>query len=88
MANNKSTEKRIRQAAKNRDRNRALKTRMRTAVKEVRQAVEAGDGSKAKTLLDDTLRRVDSTAQKGGIHRNAAARTKSRLTKAVAKLTN
>jgi len=86
MANNKSTKKRIIQAENNRQRNRALKTRMRTAVRELRSAIDAGDGAKAKSLLPETIQRLDGTAHKGGIHRNAAARTKSRLTKAVANL--
>ena len=86
MANNKSTEKRIRQAETARQRNRTVKGRMRTAVKELRTAVAAGDAEKAKSLLPETIRLLDGTAQKGVIHRNAAARSKSRLQKAVASL--
>lgn len=83
MANNKSTEKRILQTERSRQRNKAIKTRMRSAVKGLRNAVAEGDSEKAKSLLPRTIRLVDGTAQKGGIHRNAAARTKSRLQKAV-----
>jgi len=83
MANTKSAEKRHRQNIKRRDRNRAMRSRMRTAVKRLRTAVAEGNGDLAKELLVPTLSLVDSTAQKGVIHRNAAARTKSRLTKAV-----
>ena len=86
MANNKSAEKRNRQALRRRMRNRFYRTRMRTAIKRVRLAVEEGNGELAKELLPTTLGLVDSTARKGVIHRNAAARTKSRLTKAVASL--
>lgn len=86
MANNKSTEKRIRQAEKTRQHNRATKSRMRTAVKDLRSAVAAGDAGKAKDLLPSTLQLLDTTAQKGAIHRNSAARTKSRLQKAVSSL--
>lgn len=86
MANNKSTEKRILQAERSRKQNKAIKTRMRTAVKNLRDAVGAGDAEKAKSLLVPTVRLVDGAAQKGGIHKNAAARTKSRLQKAVSSL--
>lgn len=83
MANTKSAEKRIRQNEKRRQRNRANRTRMRKAVRTLREAVEAGDASQAKELLPGTLQLIDKTAQKGVIHDNAAARYKSRLTKAV-----
>ncbi len=83
MANTKSADKRARQALKRRDRNRDHVSTMRTAVKRLRKAVAAGDAKTAQDLLGNTVKVVDSTAQKGVIHRNAAARTKSRLTKAV-----
>ena len=83
MANIKSAEKRNRQNEKNRGRNRAYRTRMRTAIKELREAVESGDAAKAEQLLPPTLSLLDSTAQKKIVHANAAARTKSRLTRAV-----
>ena len=86
MANNASTEKRIRQSERSRQRNRAVKTRVRTAVKELRDAVAAGDADKAKDLLPKTASLLDPPAQQGSIHRNAAARTKSRLQKAVSSL--
>ena len=81
--NNKSTEKRIRQALQRRDRNRDVRTRMRNAIKKLRSAVAEGNGDEARQLLSSTLAIVDTTAQKGVIHNNAAARTKSRLTRAV-----
>jgi|EndMetStandDraft_2_1072991.scaffolds.fasta_scaffold459344_2 small subunit ribosomal protein S20 len=83
MANTKSADKRARQALKRRDRNRDHVSTMRTAVKRLRKAVASGDAKTAQDLLGNTVKVVDSTAQKGVIHRNAAARTKSRLTKAV-----
>ena len=58
---------------------------MRTAVKKVRVAAASGDAQRAEALLAETITIVDTTAQKGIIHRNAAARTKSRLSKAVRK---
>ena len=59
--------------------NRAARSRMRTAVKKLRAAVATGDATAAEELLPATIKIVDSTAQKGVIHRNTAARTKSRL---------
>lgn len=86
MANHKSAEKRIRQTAKRRLRNRNCITRMRGAVKKLRSAVAEGDQKAAQELLQPTLSIVDRTAQKGVIHGNKAARTKSRLVHAVAAL--
>jgi len=84
MANKKSAEKRMRQTEKITARNRAHQSRVRTAVKKVRTAVEQGELETARELLPQTLRILDKTAQKGIIHKNAAARTKSRLVHAVA----
>lgn len=86
MANTKSALKRVRQNEARRDRNRSHRSRMRSAVKALRAAVEAGDGAKAKELLIPTVSLVNATARKGVIHVNAAARTTSRLTRAVAGL--
>ena len=86
MANTTSAEKRIRKTAAQRERNRSASARMRTAIKTLRKAVAAGDAEAARELLPKTASIVDSTARKGIIHANAAARTKSRLTKAVAAL--
>ena len=86
MANTKSAEKRIRQNAAARDRNRAHRSRLRTAVKRLRAAVDAGDSAKATELLTATLSIVDATAQKKIIHANTASRYKSRLSLAVNKL--
>lgn len=83
MANTKSAEKRNRQNLERRDRNRAGRSRMRTEVKKLRTAVESGDEARAKELLEPTLSLIDKSAQKGVIHCNTAARTKSRLAKAV-----
>jgi small subunit ribosomal protein S20 len=86
MANIKSAEKRHRQNLERRERNRARRSRMRTAVKQLREAITEGNADQARTLLTPTLSEIDSTAQKGVIHANAAARYKSRLTRAVAGL--
>jgi len=86
MANTESAQKRMRQSLKRRERNRAHRSRMRTAIKKVRAAVAAGDATLARELLPATLTVVDSMVNKGILHANAAARTKSRLTRAVASL--
>ena len=86
MANIKSAEKRIRQSATRNARNRSRRSEMRGAVRKIRAAVEAGDKGKAEELLVATISLLDSTARKGVIHQNAAARTKSRLTRAVSNM--
>ncbi|HYL06422.1 MAG TPA: 30S ribosomal protein S20 [Thermoanaerobaculia bacterium] len=79
MANTKSAEKRIRQNAAARDRNRGHRSRLRTAIKRLRAAVDAGDAAAASNLLPTTLSIIDATAQKKIIHPNTASRYKSRL---------
>jgi small subunit ribosomal protein S20 len=86
MANTKSAEKRNRQSEQNRLRNRAHRSRLRTAIKKLRTAMESGDAGAAQQLLPETLSIIDKTAQKGVIHDNAAARYKSRLAHQVASL--
>jgi len=86
MANSPSAEKRSRQNEKRREQNRAARSRLRTAVKRLRTEVATGNKSGAEALLTSTLSLVDSTARKGIIHPNAAARTKSRLTRSVTRL--
>jgi small subunit ribosomal protein S20 len=85
MANTKSAKKRAEKSEAQRIKNRTMRSRMRTAVKKLRAAVESGDQKKAQELLPLTIKVVDSTAQKGIIHRNTAARTKSRLVAALRK---
>ncbi len=83
MPNIKSAEKRVRKSLKQQDRNKAARSRMRTAIKTLRQNVASGDGEAAREMLPKAVSIIDGTARKGIIHRNAAARTNSRLTKAV-----
>ncbi|MEE9562322.1 MAG: 30S ribosomal protein S20 [Thermoanaerobaculia bacterium] len=83
MANIKSAKKRIQRTLRERSRNRAERSRMRSAVKELRNVIAAGDKSKAEELLPGTLSLIDRTAQKKIIHRKAAARSKSRLVRSV-----
>jgi len=86
MANTKSAEKRNRQSEERNVRNRAHRSRLKTAVKKLRTALASGDADLAKELLPGTLSVIDKIAQKGVIHDNAAARTKSRLASQVAAL--
>ncbi len=86
MANTPSAEKRNRQSRKRQARNRPQRSAVRSAVRKLRGAIAAGDGAAARASLPATLGVVDSAAQKGVIHANAAARTKSRLTQAVNRL--
>jgi len=83
MANIKSAQKRAVQSEERRGRNASLRSRMRTAVKRVRKAIEAGDKAQARAVLGEVASVIDSTATKGIVHPNAAARYKSRLSAAV-----
>ena len=86
MANHKSALKKNRQDMVRRLRNRHHRARMRTQIKRFRKLLEAGDAASARGMLQETLSLVDRTARHGVIHKNAAARTKSRLTRAVARV--
>lgn len=85
MPNHKSSEKRVKQEAVRRQRNRSNNSTLRTQIKKLRSAISEGDGAKAKELLTPTESLIDKSVQKGVIHRNAAARYKSRLTRQVSK---
>jgi small subunit ribosomal protein S20 len=85
MANTKSAEKRMRQSAERRERNRGDRSTMRTAIKKVRGALAGGDAQSAEEALKVAVQVIDRTAKKRVVHANTAARTKSRLTKAVAR---
>ena len=85
MPNTNSAKKRLRQNVTRRDRNRAMKSTMRTQIKKVRQAVEAGDVEKAEAEFREAAKKLDRAGARSLIHRNAAARTKSRLQKAIKK---
>lgn len=79
MPNHKSAEKRMRQNEKRRINNRNSRGRLRTGIKKLRATLEGGDGE-LQTLLPQTVSLIDKAVQKGVLHRNAAARYKSRLT--------
>ena len=81
----KSAVKANRQNIKRREHNRALRSKLRTGLKAIRKALDAKDIDAAKTLLKGTQSLVDKMATKGIIHRNTAARYKSRLVAHIAK---
>jgi small subunit ribosomal protein S20 len=80
MPNHKSAEKRVRQNEKRREINRSNRGRLRTSIKKLRTALTTGDNKSLQELLPETVSTIDKAVQKGVIHRNAAARYKSRLT--------
>ncbi len=81
MPNNVNAEKALRQNIKRRLRNRASTSTLRTAIKKVRVALAdpAPDAQAMEKVVREAVKRLDRAASKGLIHRNAAARTKSRL---------
>ncbi|HEX8746621.1 MAG TPA: 30S ribosomal protein S20 [Pyrinomonadaceae bacterium] len=80
MPNHKSAEKRVRQNEKRRDINRSNRSALRTSIKKLRAALSGSDKSGLAELLPQTISKIDKAVQKGVLHRNAAARYKSRLT--------
>ena len=87
MASHDSALKAHRQNIKRREHNRALRTRLRSALRDIRAAIDGGDPAKVKDALRQTISMVDKMAGKGLIHRNTAGRYKSRLASRVAKRT-
>jgi len=81
LANSRSAKKRIRQNESRRVRNRARKSAVKTEVRKYLNAVTAGDVHTARDLFATVSKKLDQTAAKGTLHRNAAARRKSRLAK-------
>ena len=79
MANTKSAEKAARQAEKHRARNVALRSRMRSAVRKVTTAITGGDKDAAQATYREAVPVIDTLVNKKIIHRNKAARHKSRL---------
>ncbi|WP_394937888.1 30S ribosomal protein S20 [Psychromicrobium sp. YIM B11713] len=86
MANIKSQKKRILTNEKARQRNVAVKSELKTAVRAVNEAVEAGDKETASTALATASRKLDKAVSKGVIHSNQAANRKSAISKKVSKL--
>ena len=81
MAHSLSAKKRVRQNIKRRARNRYRKEQIKETQKSFLSAVTTGALDKASTALNEVVKRLDKVAAKGTIHKNAAARKRSRLTK-------
>jgi len=79
LANSAQARKRARQNLKRREHNHAQRSRMRTYIKKVVNAVQAGDSAAAEAAYREAVPVIDSAARKGLIHMNKAARHKSRL---------
>ncbi|KAA1187951.1 30S ribosomal protein S20 [Pseudohalioglobus sediminis] len=79
MANSPQAKKRARQAEKRRTHNASLRSLVRTNIKKVLAAVDAGDSEQAKAAYSAAVPVIDRMADKGIIHKNKAARHKSRL---------
>ena len=86
MANIKSQIKRIRTNLKAQERNKAVKSEVKSAVRATRDAIASGDKEKARTALRVATRKLDKAASKGVIHKNQAANRKSAIAKQVAAL--
>jgi ribosomal protein S20 len=86
MANHKSAEKRIRQNARRKEINRSNRSKLRTQIKKLRAAIAGADKTASGELLNPTVSVIDKAVNKGLIHRNTAARYKSRLTRHVAEV--
>lgn len=83
MANTAQARKRARQAVKQNGHNSSLRSRLRTAIKSVRKAIDAGDKAAAAEVFKKAQKTIDSIADKRIIHKNKAARHKSRLNAAI-----
>jgi small subunit ribosomal protein S20 len=83
MANTAQARKRARQAIKQRAHNMSLRSELRTAIKKVRKAIESGDKAAAQAVFKDSQSVIDSIADKKIVHKNLAARQKSRLSAAI-----
>ncbi len=86
MANHKSALKRIRSSERKRVRNRLVRSHARTEVKKARTAIQGGDVADAREATLEAIRTLDKAAVKGVIHKNNAARRKSRLMKQLAQI--
>lgn len=83
MANTAQARKRARQAVKQRAHNMSLRSTLRTAIKKVRKAIATGDKAAAQAVFKESQCVIDSIADKKVVHKNLAARQKSRLSAAI-----
>jgi small subunit ribosomal protein S20 len=79
MPHSRSAKKRVVQNEKSREANKALKSALRTQLKKVREAIEAGDSAKAEAELPAAMKHLDKAGKSRVLHPNKAAREKSRL---------
>ena len=79
MANTKQAAKRAKKSVKQRSHNVSMRSELRTAIKKVYTAITGGDAGSARTTLGTSTSTIDRMARKGIIHKNKAARHKSRL---------
>ena len=86
MANIKSQIKRNRQNEAAHERNKSVKSALKSAIRKFREAAESGDAEKAQTLAKDANKKLDKAASKGVIHKNQAANKKSAISKKAASL--
>ena len=83
MPNSPSAKKRLRQSIDRRGRNRMVRTSIRNQIKKVRTAIADGDASACETEFRTTVKKLDQAAAKNVLHKNTAARLKSRLSNAI-----
>ncbi|QWT46185.1 30S ribosomal protein S20 [Azospira inquinata] len=83
MANSAQARKRARQADKQRAHNASLRSTLRTAIKRVRKAIDAGDKAAAQNVFQESVSVIDRIADKKIVHKNQASRNKSRLCAAI-----
>lgn len=86
MANTKQAKKRVRQAEDNRRHNASMRSMLRTYIKKVIAAIESGDQQSATASLKESTPIIDRMVNKGIIHKNKAARHKSRLSAHIKKM--
>jgi small subunit ribosomal protein S20 len=83
MPNSASAKKRLRQSLDRRARNRVARTTLRTQIKKCRATIAGGDAAVCETEFRTTVKKLDQAAANNILHANAAARLKSRLSKAI-----
>lgn len=86
MANIKSQIKRIKTNRKATERNRAVKSELKTAIRQAREAIKSGDKSKAQAAAQVAMKKLDKAVSKGVVHKNQAANRKSSISRLVASL--
>ena len=86
MANIKSAKKRILVSERNAERNKSIKSAVKTSVKKVYAAIDANDKAAAQAALTDATKAMDMATSKGVYHKNTTSRKVSRLAKAVNKM--